>query len=275
MKFKLAAFADEADGSLDGQISAMTENGVEYLEIRGVDGENISDITADKARDIRARLDAVGISVWALGSPFGKIGITEDFEPHLEKFKHGLELADILGARYIRMFSFYVPHDDAERYSDEVMKRLEKMLTAANGSDVILCHENEKGIYGDNAERCAEIHKIFSGPRGVFDPANFVQCGQETTSAWELLSPYVEYLHIKDALADGSVVPAGKGIGNIPYILKKYHGEVLTVEPHLSVFNGLDKLERGEAAERRYCYPDSRTAFDEAVNALKELMEEL
>ena len=255
MKFRLAAFADEADSSLEGQISAMTENGVEYLEIRGVDGENISDITADKARDIRARLDASGISVWSLGSPFGKIGITEDFEPHLEKFKRGLELADILGTRHIRIFSFYVPHDNAERYSDEVMKRLEKMLAAAKGSGVILCHENEKGIYGDNAERCAEIHKSFPELRAVFDPANFVRCGQETMSAWELLSPYVEYLHIKDALADGSVVPAGKGIGNIPYILQRYRGGVLTVEPHLSVFNGLNKLERGEARSANIAIP--------------------
>lgn len=275
MKFRLAAFADEADSRLDGQISAMMENGVELLEIRGVDGENISDITTDKARNIRARLDTAGISVWSLGSPFGKIGITEDFEPHLEKFKHGLELADILGAGYIRIFSFYVPHDNTERYSDEVMRRLEKMLAAAKGSGIILCHENEKGIYGDNAERCAEIHKTLPELRAVFDPANFVQCGQETKSAWEQLSTYVEYLHIKDALADGSVVPAGKGIGNIPYILRKYRGEVLTVEPHLSVFNGLDKLERGESAKHKYCYPDSRTAFGAAVSALKEIMEEL
>ena len=115
MKFKLAAFADEADSSLEGQIAAMLNNGIEYLEIRGVDGENISDISADKARGIRVRLDEAGISVWSLGSPFGKIGITEDFEPHLDKFKHGLELADILGTRHIRIFSFYVPQGNAER----------------------------------------------------------------------------------------------------------------------------------------------------------------
>lgn len=275
MKFKLAAFADEADSSLDGQISAMQKNGVDYLEIRGVDGENISDITADKARDIRARLDAAGISVWSLGSPFGKIGITEKFEQHLEKFKCGLELAHILGADHMRVFSFYVPQDNPKRYSDEVMKRLEKILAVSKNSGVILCHENEKGIYGDNAERCAEIHKNFPGLRAVFDPANFVQCGQETISAWELLSPYVEYLHIKDALADGSVVPAGKGIGNIAYILKQYRGKMLTVEPHLSVFNGFDKLERGKAAEPEYCYPDPLTAFGAAVDALKKIMEEL
>lgn len=273
MKFRLAAFADEADSRLDGQISAMRENGVEYLEIRGVDGKNVSDITAAEAREIHGRLEAAGLAVWSAGSPFGKIGITEDFEPHLEKFRRGLELADILGAKHIRIFSFYVPRGDAERYSDEVMRRLEAFLAAADGSGITLCHENEKGIYGDIAERCAEIHASFPKLRAVFDPANFVQCGQETTSAWEQLSPYVEYLHIKDALADGSVVPAGKGIGNIEYILKKYRGEVLTVEPHLSVFNGFEKLEQGDTAKQKYRYPDSRTAFAAAVSALKEILE--
>lgn len=275
MKFKLAAFADEADSRLDGQIAAMRENGVEMLEIRGVNGENISDITNEKARDIRTRLDAAGISVWSLGSPFGKIGITDDFEPHLDKFKHGLELAEILSAKHIRIFSFYVPHDNAEHYSDEVMRRLEKMLAAAKGSSITLCHENEKGIYGDNAGRCAKIHQSFPELRAVFDPANFVQCGQDTKSAWELLSPYIEYLHIKDALANGSVVPAGMGIGNIPHILREYRGEVLTVEPHLSVFDGFDDLEQGETAERKFRYPDSRTAFKAAVSAIKQIMEEI
>ena len=45
---------------------------------------------------------------------------------------------------------------------------------------------------------------------------------------------YVEYLHIKDALAGGQVVPAGKGDGHVPEILRRYRaqgGRVLTVEP--------------------------------------------
>ena len=45
MRFRLAAFADEAASSLEGQIAAMKENGVELLEIRGVDGKNIADIS--------------------------------------------------------------------------------------------------------------------------------------------------------------------------------------------------------------------------------------
>lgn len=272
MGFELAAFADEADGQLQGQIKAMTENGISYLEIRGVDGENISNLTKEKAKEVYERLDASGIRVWSLGSPFGKIGIGEDFDAHLDSFKRGIELADILKAKNIRMFSFYVPAEEKKRYEDEVMRRLEKMVEAAKGSGVLLCHENEKGIYGDLARDCLTIHRNFPGLRAVFDPANFIQCGQDTKEAWELLSPYVEYMHIKDALKDGSVVPAGKGIGNLPYLLTHYQGKVLTLEPHLSVFDGFDQLEEQEKTKMNYCYPTARAAFDAAVNALKELL---
>lgn len=274
MKYKLSAFADEAGESLDEQIAAMVENGISYLEIRGVDGENIADITHAKAREIRKRLDSAGIAVWSLGSPYGKIGIGDDFEAHLEKFKHSLIVADILGAKHIRLFSFYMPHDDAEKYYGEVMRRLYRFQVVSKGSGITLCHENEKGIFGDTAARCAQIHKEFPSIKAIFDPANFIQCGQDTKEAWELLSPYVEYMHIKDALPNGAVVPAGKGIGNIPFILSQYKGEVLTIEPHLSVFSGFDKLEAdNKTSINDYCYPSSREAFDAAVVALKEIID--
>ncbi len=272
MSFKLAAFADEADGRISEQIKAMVHNGIDFLEIRGVDGENISDITKEKAKEVRRQLDDAGLGVWSLGSPYGKTGICDDFGAHLDKFRHGLELADILGAKHIRMFSFYVPSGDEAKYKDEVMKRLEMFIKEAEDSGIILCHENEKGIYGDIASRCEEIHKEFPQLKAVFDPANFIQCGQDTKEAWKILSPYVEYMHIKDAQADGSVVPAGKGIGNLPYLLENYKGSVLTLEPHLSVFDGFDKLEASEKTRMGYCYPSSDAAFDAAAKALKELI---
>lgn len=51
--YKLAAFAYEADSIIVGQIKAMSENGIRYLEIRGVDGQNISDISAEKVKEVR------------------------------------------------------------------------------------------------------------------------------------------------------------------------------------------------------------------------------
>ena len=85
--------------------------------------------------------------------------------------------------------------------------------------------------------------------KAVFDPANFVQCGQDTIKAWEMLKGHIAYVHVKDACReDGHVVPSGQGDGNVEKVLKNlfacgYQG-YLSLEPHLSNFSGFAKLEK-------------------------------
>ena len=276
--FKLAAFADEAGAALSEQIAAMKENNVPYLEIRGVDGKNVTALTIAEAKEVRKQLEDNGLAVWSIGSPIGKIGIEEAFGPHLDLYKHTLELADVLGAKAFRLFSFFMPKDkDPEIYRDEVLERMSHFADVAKGSDIMICHENEKGIYGDIAPRCKVIYDALPSIGAIFDPANYIQCGQDTPAGWELVGKYVKYMHIKDALADGHVVPAGKGIGHLPELLKKYAaqgGEMLTLEPHLTVFKGLSDLEReGErSAVGGYAYTNAREAFSAAVSSLREII---
>lgn len=274
---KLCAFADETSAEIDHQIEALKRNSIPYLEIRNVDSINIAKITLEKAKEVKAKLDANGLSVWSLGSPYGKIKITDDFAPHLDEFKYGLELSRELGAKCIRLFSFY-EGDDSTR--DIVMERLSAFIDAAKGSGIILCHENEKGIYGDIATRCLDIHKTLPELKCVFDPANFVQSGQDTKEAWELLENYVYYMHIKDATLDGKVVPAGVGAGNLPFLVSEYSkqgGGVMTLEPHLKIFDGLAALEESEEKTDidDFTYPDNDAAFDVAANAIKEIISSL
>lgn len=276
---KIFAFADEASPIMDNQIIAMKRNGLSGLEIRNVDGTNISDITQEKAKEVKAKLDANGLITWSIGSPIGKIQLVkDDFTAHLDKLRHTCEIANILGAENIRMFSFYYPKDaDPATFKNEVIDRLGKMVDISKEYGVRLCHENEKGIYGDTTVRCLEIYKALPDLKGVFDPANFVQCGQDTLEAWEMLKEYVYYLHIKDALADGNVVPAGEGVGNLPAILKDYAamgGNAVTLEPHLKVFDGLKNLEQaGEQIQVGIkSYGSGDEAFDAACNALKVIL---
>ena len=276
--FKLAAFADEAGAALSEQIAAMKENNVPCLEIRGVDGRNVTELSVAEAKEVRKKLEDNGLSVWSIGSPIGKIGIEEAFGPHLDLYKHTLELADTLGAKAFRLFSFFMPkNQDPEIYRDEVLERMSHFADEAKGSGIMVCHENEKGIYGDIAPRCKVIYEALPSIGAIFDPANYIQCGQDTPAGWELVGKYVKYMHIKDALADGHVVPAGKGIGHLPELLKKYAaqgGEMLTLEPHLTVFKGLSALEReGErSAVGGYAYENPRAAFAAAVASLREIM---
>lgn len=274
---KLCAFADEASARISGQIAALKRNGLEYLEIRGVDGENVSKISAEKAKEVRKMLDAEGLAVWSVGSPIGKHHMERDFAPHLEDHKRVIELSYILGADRIRMFSFYpIPGENADTTEKRAFGHIDA-LCGITPADRILCHENEKHIFGETVENCLKIHKAFPRIRAVFDPANFVQCGVDTLEAWKILEDYVEYLHIKDALADGTVVPAGLGIGNVPQIIKQYlarGGEVMTLEPHLHSFVGLSGLEDGRSVKASDIkYKDNDESFDAAARALKEILE--
>lgn len=274
---QIAAFADEASPELSAQIKAMQRNGVSLLEIRSVYGKNIRKISIEEAKEMKKELDDGGIGVWSIGSPTGKISIHADFEEHLDSFKHQIELAHVFGAEHYRLFSFFET-DDSEGCFQRVCGRMQQFIDAARGSGVILCHENEKGIYGDIASRCKKLLDTLPELKNVFDPANFLQCGQETLSAWELLAPYTEYLHIKDCLADGVVVPAGEGLGNVGEILKRYAaggGKVVTLEPHLTEFIGLSQLENGEKTKIGYAYATADDAFDAAANALHKLIAEV
>lgn len=281
-KFYLSAFADEAGGGIKEQIEALKAHGMTHLEPRGLDEGNISLYTVEQAKRLKEILDENGIEISAIGSHYGKIKITEDFAEHFENFKNCVEVAKILGTKRIRMFSFYFSENESyEDYKDEVFKRIEAMCDYAFENGIYCCHENEKGIYGDNEERCFEILSHFKGKlKGVFDPANFIQCGVDILPAFELLKDHVDYLHIKDCVySDGSIRPAGLGDGKIVELLKRFNetkdGDTfLTLEPHLKVFDGLKDLEEeGGTADKLkddFTYETNREAFDVAANALKE-----
>jgi len=275
-KFILSAFSDEYSPELDKQIEGLVKNKVKMSELRGVDGINVSDLTPIQAMDVKKKLDAYGIGVSALGSPIGKINITDPIEPHLDKLKQTCANAEILDTKRIRMFSFYIPEKNFDECRNEVIDRIGQMLDVAETYGITLCHENEKGIYGDTPERCLELLTAFENKLGcVFDPANFIQCGCEPfPHCFEMLFPYMTYMHIKDCVKNGTIVPAGVGIGGIPEILavinnaKKGSDFILTLEPHLRVFDGLDALENGEKTTIGDSYSSSEEAFQAAVTSL-------
>ena len=278
-RFILSAFADEASPMLDEQIKALQEEGISLIELRGVNAKNISALTLEEAAAVKQKLDAAGVRLSALGSPYGKASLGVPFDEHLALFKHGLELCKVLDCRRIRMFSFYPAEGvSPEDSREEVLRRLEIMLTLAEEAGVQLVHENEKGIYGDDTARNADLLEHFGARLGfAFDPANFVQCGVNTLEACEQLHDRITYMHIKDAfLSDGAVVCAGHGDGHVPEILRRLDAEragdvILTVEPHLTVFKGLSDLQ-DEELKHHESYPDSRTAFHAAVQALKDIL---
>lgn len=275
---KIFAFADEASSSIDGQINAMLRNNLHGLEIRGVDGDNVADITLKKAKEVKQKLDDNGLITWSIGSPIGKMDINGDFASHKEKLKHILEIANVLSCDNIRVFSFYIPeNEDANLYRNKATEYLSELCEIAKPYGVSLCHENEKGIYGDLPDRCLELFDTIPHLKGIFDPANFVQCGADTLKAWTLLKKHIHYIHIKDSKTDGTIVPAGYGDGNIAAIAKDFisaGGNCFTMEPHLATFDGLAALEREneKSIVSGLTFENNDVAFDTACTTFKGLL---
>lgn len=280
-EFILSGFADEINPMLDVQLKVMNELNIGHIEVRGIDGKNISKYTPDEIKEIKKKFDAANIKVSSIGSPIGKIQITDSMDDHIEEFKNIIEIAKIMETKYIRLFSFYMPKDeDPKKYRDEVLKRMNMFVDTAKGSGLILLHENEKGIYGDVADRCLDILESIGSDslRAVFDPANFVQCHEETyPRAFDMLKDHIEYMHIKDALKNGEVVPAGMGEGKVKEILKSlkdrdYKG-FLSLEPHLANFVGLASLEEGK--EKQEISTNTEDKFKLAVKSLRDILKTL
>lgn len=280
-KFILSGFADEIDPNFDVQLKVVNDLDIGYIEVRGIDGRNISTYTPDEIKEIKKKLDAANVKISSIGSPIGKIKITDPMDEHIESFKNVIELAKILETKYIRLFSFFVPKEEnPANFRDEVLKRMQMFVDTAKGSGIMLLHENEKGIYGDNAERCLDILESIGSDnlRAVFDPANFVQCKQKTfPEAYDMLKPYIEYMHIKDALNDGSVVPAGMGEGKVKDILASlkaadYEG-FLSLEPHLTNFVGLAGLEDGK--DGKEISTNTEAKFRLAVKSLRDILAQI
>ncbi len=283
MKYALiSGFADEIAGDVDTQFRVLGKLGIGYFEPRGIDGKNIANLTDEEVERLKGKMKACGIKASSIGSPIGKVKLEEDFEGHFRQFQRVVEIAGQLGAKYIRMFSFY--HEGGAEWTEgeraEVLSRLGRMIAYAAERDVVLLHENEKDIYGDTAERCADLmEELGCGHfRAVFDPANFVQCGQDTWEAFEKLKGHIAYLHIKDALlADGRVVPAGVGDGNVERILRSrletgYDG-FLSLEPHLGSFDGLKDLELDD--KMLNLPPGGEGTFTLAFQALEGILERI
>jgi sugar phosphate isomerase/epimerase len=244
MTFILSGFADEISPDLDQQLAVLAAESISHLELRSVWSTNVADLDDVQLVRLRRQLDESGVQVSAIGSPIGKIGVDAPLAPELERLRRVADIAGELGTTLVRVFSFFIPQaHDPDLYRARVIDRMGALTALAAERGLVLAHENEKDIYGDRPERCADLIASVGSPslRATFDAANFVQCGVRPHSeAYELIRPYLVYVQVKDALAaTGEVVPPGQGDGQVRETLAElrdsgFHG-YLSLEPHLAM----------------------------------------
>ena len=276
----LSAFADEYKTEFDGQLEGLNKFGIDYIELRFVDGVNVSALTPEQVKMVKKKLAEKNIKVSAIGSPLGKINTADDMDSEMAKAERVFAIANELESKNIRMFSFYL---DERRTKEEnraiVFSSLERMVKLASKYGVTLCHENEAKIYGESPEACREILDYFGGEmKCVFDMGNFrLDAYEPYPKAYNLLRDYIEYFHIKDSLAAGAIVPPGCGEGQIAELIAA-HSEYsksdffITLEPHLQTFSGLNSLV-GKGFVNPYKYENSQLSFADAVEKMRAILD--
>jgi len=282
-KFIFSAFADEIDSNFDNQLNALKQLSIGLIELRGVDGKSFVHLTDDEVQTVKAKLEKNQIGLSALGTPIGKIDVDGDFEAHKNLLNRIMDIGDMLGCRRLRVFSFYPAKGMSdEEFEQRVFAMMEELLTMAEQRGFVLCHENEKDIYGCTPERVHKLVSHFGGRlRVVLDPGNFSFCGVDAKPAYPMLKDYIDYLHIKDADADGVIVPPGKGVSCIAETLAAIRKDrpdediVLTMEPHLMVFEGLSSLSKLDDIKHKYAFASPFEAFKVATDAVRAMVESI
>ncbi len=281
----ISGFADEIGIRLSTQLKVVKQLGMKYVCLRTINGKSIAKYTvAEAQKKLAPVLREAGIGVSSLGSPIGKINIDDEaaFETQLKQLDVLCGVCKVLGCKYIRIFSFFVPQDkDPAIYKDEVLRKLRQFVEIAQQHKIILIHENEKDIYGDIASRCRIIFDEIQSDylKAAFDSANFVQCGENALDAYNLLKDKVVYIHIKDAMKEGGDnVVCGTGDGQIPQVLQcafenGYSG-FLTLEPHLVLFSSLKSLE-GALKLKQPKAKNGADGYTKQYNALCEILQTL
>lgn len=240
----LSGFGDEIDPDPAIQLAVLQALGAAHIEVRSAWSTNIVDLADEQLTALERMLRSAGMGVSAIASPIGKVPVALDPEHELRRLRRVIAAAQLLGTRYIRIFSFYAAEWQApEQARDSVLRRLALLAAEAEAAGIVLLHENEKGIYGDVPSRVLDLVESVGSPalRLAWDAANFVQVGvaRPHDEAYALLRPHLEYLQVKDArLADGAVVPAGEGDGQLAATIGAlaadgYRGFV-SLEPHLA-----------------------------------------
>ncbi len=267
----LSGFGDEISADLEEQLDTLQQAGIGLLDLRGVWGRNVLELSDAEVATVRETLAGRGMRVSCVATPVGKAPIDGDFAEQQAALARGIEIAQALDTTNVRIFSYYIPEgDEPERHRDEVMRRLVALVEQARAAGVTLLHENERGIYGDSPARCHDLHSTIDSPHflALWDPGNFASCGYcPFHESWQLLRPYIGYVHVKDYDRTAKrVVVAGAGDAEWPECLRAlrdagYEG-VIALEPHLAV--------AGKAGG--FTGPD---LFIEAIEALRGVMRDV
>lgn len=223
----LSGFADEAanDKLAVQQFAALAAAGLQHYSIRFIDvGEGIKNsmlLSKAELKTVVKMQQEYGLSVATMGSPIGKVrlldvedGTTNKYIPFKKYLqtdvKHACEVANTLGTKLLRGFSFYHPKGTApEDHISQVVDQLGQIADVCSAEGLVFGLEVEANLVGQTGKLLAEIHRKVKKPNLVliFDGANLVCQGMtpdQVFAEYLAMKPGLGWIHVKDYRHDSA-----------------------------------------------------------------------
>ena len=231
MKISLCAFIT-ANSPLEEQIAAVKAAGITQVEVEGCNGVAAADMTETELAACRAALDAAGLTVYALATDLGNIGVG-DHNHNLNEVRlyPTMRAAQMLGTKKLRIFLHTVTEEQKQHLGIAFAIMAKTNRFNHLGDQYLMCIENGTAFFADTEERMTySLDRLYLA-RSVFNPAAYLAAGKaELTAAVKTLLNRATYLRLADGKADGTLAPIGAGECDIAAILGEiYKDTVLSV----------------------------------------------
>ena len=243
-----SGISDEAGKTIDRQIAAHRELGWSYLELRTVEGVNLTQLPDEAFDRVYAAVTEAGMQVSCFASAIANWARPITCDPDIDRqdLARAIPRMHRFRTQFIRVMSYPndpqhpVPEDAWRR---EAIARMRELARMAEDGGVILLHENCSGWGGLSAENSNILLGEVNSPalKVVFDTGNPVTYGQNAWEYYLAVRRDIAYVHIKDARKVDGVdhyTMCGDGDGYVREILADlkqsgYDGG-LSIEPHLT-----------------------------------------
>jgi len=246
---KFSGISDEAGQAIETQIKAHKELGWKYMEIRNVDGENLTMVSDAKFDEIYDRVAASGLKVSCFSSAIANWAteISGDFKKDVDELKRAIPRMHRLKTKYIRVMSWpnnkENPLSEAE-WGKEAVKRMKELAKMAEDGGIILAHENCSGWGGLSGDHMLKLYEGVNSPsfKLLYDTGNVIAHDYgDTWTFYSKVRHLIEYVHIKDYRLGTKPLRAtypAEGDGKVKEVLQDlkkagYDGFV-SIEPHLA-----------------------------------------
>lgn len=272
---RLSIITDEITQDLDHALDVCEELGVRTVELRAVEGRNVVSHDSAGLMRIKTTLDARGLAVCAIASPFlkchlhgdaGPAGATHGADPTTREdqwdiLERSFRVADLLGAPLVRTFSFWrLPVPASAR--DEILDVLAEATRRTEAAGLTLGLENEHACnIGTGAESAWYLARIPSPALGmIWDPGNEAALGSTPyPDGYEQVRGRIAHLHVKDCAADRTWGVVGSGVidwvGQLRRVAADGYTGPISLETHYATSDGGPEAASREslAALRHLC----------------------